>query len=76
MMFFGLFIGFVLQITHGNYVPVFLLAGSAYLIAIGIIQLLAPKLSVVAIDSPRSTLVSRSKDAFQQHHAPHANYLH
>ena len=51
-------IGFVLQITHGNYVPVFLLAGSAYLIAIGIIQLLAPKLSVVAIDSPRSTLVS------------------
>ena len=58
MMFFGVFIGFVLQITHGNYVPVFLLAGSAYLVAIGIIQLLAPKLSVVAIDSPRSTLVT------------------
>jgi ACS family hexuronate transporter-like MFS transporter len=59
MMFFGLFIGFVLQITHGNYVPVFLLAGSAYLIAIGLIQLLAPKLSVVAIDTPRATLVTR-----------------
>jgi MFS transporter, ACS family, hexuronate transporter len=59
MMFFGLFIGFVLQITHGNYVPVFFLAGSAYLIAIGIIQLLAPKLSVVAFDTPRSGLTTR-----------------
>jgi ACS family hexuronate transporter-like MFS transporter len=59
MMFFGLFIGFVLQITHGNYVPVFFLAGSAYLIAIGIIHLLAPKLSVVAFDTPRSGLTTR-----------------
>ena len=40
MMFFGLFIGFVLQLTHGNYAPVFLLAGSAYLVAIGVIHLL------------------------------------
>ena len=45
MMFFGLFIGFVLQLTHGNYVPVFLLAGSAYLVAIGVIHLLAPRLA-------------------------------
>ncbi|QNI35803.1 MFS transporter [Edaphobacter albus] len=50
MMFFGLFIGFVLQITHGNYVPVFLLAGSAYLVAITVIHLLAPKLAPVAVD--------------------------
>ena len=50
MMFFGLLIGFVLQLTHGNYVPVFLLAGSAYLVAIAVIQLLAPKLAVIAID--------------------------
>jgi ACS family hexuronate transporter-like MFS transporter len=50
MMFFGLLIGFVLQLTHGNYVPVFLLAGSAYLVAIAVIHLLAPKLAVVAID--------------------------
>jgi ACS family hexuronate transporter-like MFS transporter len=50
MMFFGLLIGFVLQLTHGNYVPVFLIAGSAYLVAIAVIQLLAPKLAVVAID--------------------------
>lgn len=50
MMFFGLFIGFVLQLTHGNYVPVFLLAGSAYLAAITVIHLLAPKLAPVVID--------------------------
>lgn len=50
MMFFGLFIGFVLQLTHGNYVPVFLLAGSAYLVAITVIHLLAPKLAPVAVD--------------------------
>jgi ACS family hexuronate transporter-like MFS transporter len=50
MMFFGLFIGFVLQLTHGNYVPVFLLAGSAYLVAIGVIHLLAPRLAVVTLD--------------------------
>ena len=50
MMFFGLFIGFVLQLTHGNYVPVFLIAGSAYLVAIGVIQLLAPKLAIVTVE--------------------------
>jgi len=52
MTFFGLFIGFILQKTHGNYVPVFLLAGSAYLLAIGTIHLLVPKLSMVEIDAP------------------------
>jgi ACS family hexuronate transporter-like MFS transporter len=50
MMFFGLFIGFVLQTHHGNYVPVFLLAGSAYLVAIGVIHLLAPRLAVITLD--------------------------
>jgi len=47
MMFFGVFIGLVLQLTRGNYVPVFLLAGSAYLVAIAVIHLLAPRLAVV-----------------------------
>jgi ACS family hexuronate transporter-like MFS transporter len=49
MMFFGLVIGLLLQVTHGNYVPVFLLAGSAYLVAIGVIHLLAPRLTVAQI---------------------------
>ena len=49
MMFFGLFIGLILQLTHGNYIPVFLLAGSAYLFAILFIHLLAPKLEVAQI---------------------------
>ncbi len=52
MMFFGLFIGFILQKTHGNYVSVFLVAGSAYLVAISSIHLLVPKLAVISIDAP------------------------
>jgi hypothetical protein len=35
------------------HVPVFFLAGSAYLVAIGVIHLLAPKLAVVTIDQVR-----------------------
>jgi MFS transporter, ACS family, hexuronate transporter len=50
MMFFGLFIGFVLEITKGNYTPVFLLAGTAYLLAIVLIQLLAPRLEVARLN--------------------------
>ena len=49
MMFFGALIGFILQSTHGNYVPVFLLAGFAYLIAIAVIHLLVPRLTVVDV---------------------------
>src|ERR1700679_4002234 len=49
MMFFGLFIGFILQTTHGNYVPVFILAGSAYLVDILAIHALAPRLDVAQI---------------------------
>jgi len=49
MMFFGVFVGVILDLTHGNYVPVFLLAGSAYLVAIGVIQLLVPRLSTASL---------------------------
>jgi ACS family hexuronate transporter-like MFS transporter len=50
MMFFGTFVGFILKVTNNNYVPVFLMAGSAYLLAILTIHLLAPKLSPVTLD--------------------------
>lgn len=50
MMFFGLLIGLLLQLTHGNYGPIFLLAGAAYLAAIAVIQLLVPRLSAVTLD--------------------------
>jgi MFS transporter, ACS family, hexuronate transporter len=49
MMFFGTFVGFVLKLTHNNYTPVFAMAGSAYLIAILVIHLLAPKLEAAEI---------------------------
>ena len=49
MMFFGALIGVILQVTHGNYMPVFLMAGSAYLIAITVIHLLVPRLSTADV---------------------------
>jgi ACS family hexuronate transporter-like MFS transporter len=44
------FTGFLLQLTH-SYVPVFMMAGSAYLIALLFIHLLVPKLEPARIDS-------------------------
>jgi MFS transporter, ACS family, hexuronate transporter len=43
--------GYVLQWT-GSYVSIFLMAGSAYLVALGIIHLLAPTLAPVQLDEP------------------------
>ncbi|RZU29067.1 MFS transporter [Edaphobacter modestus] len=51
MMFFGLFIGFILTLTRGNYAPVFALAGLAYLVAIAAIHLLVPRLEIVSLDA-------------------------
>jgi ACS family hexuronate transporter-like MFS transporter len=48
-MVIATFTGFVLQFT-GSYVPMFVIAGSAYLIALLIIQVLAPKLEPAQID--------------------------
>jgi ACS family hexuronate transporter-like MFS transporter len=48
-MFIATFTGFLLQFT-GSYVPVFIMAGSAYLIALGAIQVLAPGLEPAVVD--------------------------
>lgn len=42
-MFIAKMVGYILQ-TSGSYVPVFVLAGTAYLIALGFVQALAPRL--------------------------------
>ena len=42
-MFIALLVGAILEAT-GSYVPIFIVAGSAYLVALAIIHLLAPKL--------------------------------
>lgn len=42
-------VGYILQ-TTGSYVPIFIIAASAYLVALLIIHLLAPKLESVKID--------------------------
>jgi ACS family hexuronate transporter-like MFS transporter len=41
--------GFLLQVTH-SYVPIFFIAGSAYILALLVIQLLAPGLEPAHID--------------------------
>jgi MFS transporter, ACS family, aldohexuronate transporter len=46
----SLCVGILLQLSRNNYVPVFMIAGSAYLIALLIIHALAPKLASVDID--------------------------
>jgi ACS family hexuronate transporter-like MFS transporter len=48
-MFIALVVGRILQAT-GSYVPVFLIAGSAYLVALGLIQLLVPRMAPVRFD--------------------------
>ena len=47
-MMIATFIGFLLQAT-GSYVPVFLLAGSAYLLALVVVHLLVPRLAPAAL---------------------------
>ena len=42
--------GYILQAT-GSYMPVFLIAASAYLVALGAIHILAPKLTPVTLDA-------------------------
>lgn len=49
-MFIAEFTGLVLQFTH-SYLPMFIIAASAYLIALLIIQLLAPRLEPARIDT-------------------------
>ena len=47
-MFMAEIVGYILQRT-GSYVPIFALAGSAYLVALGFVQALAPRLARVEI---------------------------
>ena len=49
-MFISKITGYLLQ-TTGSYVPVFLMAGSIYLIALLIVQVLVPKIQMVQIES-------------------------
>jgi ACS family hexuronate transporter-like MFS transporter len=50
-------VGYILQST-GSYVPIFIIAGSAYLAALAIINLLAPNLEPVPLDKAAPTSTS------------------
>jgi ACS family hexuronate transporter-like MFS transporter len=47
-MLISTFVGFLLQAT-GSYVPVFIMAGSAYLVALAVVHLLVPQLEPASI---------------------------
>ena len=47
---FAVATGYILDRTGGNYTVMFVIAGSAYLLALGVIQLLAPRLEPAQID--------------------------
>jgi ACS family hexuronate transporter-like MFS transporter len=49
-MMIATFIGFLLQAT-GSYLPVFLMAGSAYLLALAVVHLLVPRLWPATLES-------------------------
>ena len=54
-MLIATFVGFLLQ-TTGSYLPVFVIAGSAYLLALLVVHLLAPRLepAILDVDEKRS----------------------
>jgi ACS family hexuronate transporter-like MFS transporter len=56
MIAVSLGVGVLLQATRDNYAPVFMVAGSSYLVALAIIQLLVPKLAPADLDSPYGSL--------------------
>ena len=53
-MFIASFAGWVLQIT-GSYLPMFIIAASVYLLALGLIHVLAPRLSPADVDAVVAT---------------------
>ncbi|MBV9850590.1 MAG: MFS transporter [Armatimonadetes bacterium] len=50
-MAFSALVGHVLQRTHSNYAPIFLVCGLAYLFALGLIHLLAPRSAPIALEA-------------------------
>jgi ACS family hexuronate transporter-like MFS transporter len=59
-MFIATFTGWVLQFT-GSYLPMFIIAGSAYLLALLLVHLLAPKLQPAVVDTTIVTDASGGK---------------
>ena len=48
------FTGVLLE-TTGSYVPVFLMAGSAYLLALAVVHALSPRLQPARLDNPSAS---------------------
>jgi ACS family hexuronate transporter-like MFS transporter len=50
-MFIAMLVGAILQATGGSYVPIFIVAGSAYLVALAVIHLLSPRLEAAQLEA-------------------------
>jgi ACS family hexuronate transporter-like MFS transporter len=50
-MFIALAVGQILTATGGSYVIIFAMAGTAYLLAFGVIHLLVPTITPVSLDN-------------------------
>lgn len=50
MAFISTLVGYVLKWTNGNYAPLFVVCGTGYLVALLIIQVLAPNLKMAEVD--------------------------
>ena len=53
-MFIAMLVGAILQATKGSYVYIFIVAGSAYLVALALIQLLVPRLEPAVLEGLES----------------------
>jgi ACS family hexuronate transporter-like MFS transporter len=49
-MIFASATGYVLQLTNSNYIPIFIVCGSVYLIALAVIHFLAPRLEAAKVE--------------------------
>jgi ACS family hexuronate transporter-like MFS transporter len=53
-MLISTFVGFLLETTQ-SYVPIFLMAGSAYLLALAVVHALAPRLTPALLEKPEGS---------------------
>lgn len=60
-MVFAATVSHILQRTHSNYVPIFLICGVAYLTALGAIQLLVPRIKVIELSASEADQSSPMK---------------
>ena len=60
-MFIAMLVGAILQATKGSYLYIFIVAGSAYLVALALIQLLVPRLEPAVLEGLDSETAAQKR---------------